>query len=96
MGITVSNFEETTAILKYCIISMLPIKNIKQVKNFVWTFSFKKLPDTIIIIQIAKMKNGKGTGVPGTGMHAVFLSFIIYPGSHSKEFGTHPIPAELT
>jgi len=42
------------------------------------------------------MKNGKGTGVPGTGMHAVFLSFIIYPGSHSKELGTHPIPAELT
>ena len=44
---------------------------------------------------IDNIKNGKGTGNPGSGMQAFLTVFITYPVLHSISFGIHPSPASF-
>jgi len=65
-----------TMISKYSRSSILPNKKIRQVGTLVLVRSFILLSYTTTSMHTPIIKKGKGIGVPGTGIHAVFFLLI--------------------
>ena len=77
-----SRMIEWTIMSKYIKISWLPMTAIKQVFTLVNYLFFILLFITSNPKNIDKIRNGKGTTVPGLGTHAVCAALISYPSSH--------------